>query len=228
MRDSVSLKLNFSGKWSPRSRISNPCPRECVTIRCKILELHQPNKFSYCLTSYSWENRRASLALSRSIWSASSQTDMGGCSLIPKRENKTTRSGEQSTLYSVIPDALYRYSREQDCQFWDEEGTTSRGSSCTLMWHDPSVRFVLTYVVSAYVYPPNKLWISCLGGHLTAKNISLPLSAPVNISRLHAQLDLRKCSACVLFDEKRRGVRNREDLSLGFQWLRMNEQDWDA
>lgn len=66
------------------------------------------------------------------------------------------------------------------------------------------MRFVLTYVVPAYVYPPNKLWISCLGGHLSGKKY-LPLSAPVNVSRLHAQLELRMCSACVLFDEERRG-----------------------
>lgn len=60
------------------------------------------------------------------------------------------------------------------------------------------------------------------------KTISLPLSVLVTVSRLHAQLDLRKCSASVMFDEERKEACNREDLSLGFQWLRMNEQDRDA
>ncbi len=84
---------------------------------------------------------------------------------------------------------------------------------------------MLKYVVAAYIYPPNKFCISCLGGHLSAKKHSLPLSVPVNVSRLHTQLELRKCSACMLFYEERGMGCNREDLSLGFQWLRINEQD---
>lgn len=182
---------------------------------------------SYCPTSYSWEKRRASLALSRSMWSANSQTDMGGCSLIPKIENKTTWSDEHIPEYHTWCIVPLRRGASLSVLGWG--GHDIRGSSCTLMWHDPSVRSVLTYVVSSYVYTPNTLWISCLGGvSLLQKNISLPLPAPENVSRLHAQLDLWKCSVCVMFGEDRRGVCNREDLSLGFQWLRMNEQDWDA
>lgn len=42
-------------------------------------------------TSYSCEKRRLSLAFRRSMWSASSHTEMGGCSLIPGEDRKKER-----------------------------------------------------------------------------------------------------------------------------------------
>lgn len=50
------------------------------------------------LTSYSWEKRRLSLALSRSTCSARSQTEMGGCSLIPTGQDKTRNYGTSVKL----------------------------------------------------------------------------------------------------------------------------------
>lgn len=181
------------------------------------------NKFSYCPTSYSCENRRASLALSRSMWSASSQTDMGGCSLIPKRENKTTRSGDSSHLMHCTVTA-----GSESVSF---ELRRARHKEVILApWCDMILRWDLCWhmLCPFTSIPKSSSGFLVWGVILVSKNIPLPLSAPVNLSRLHAQLELRKCSACVLFDEERRGVRNREDLSLWFQWLRMNEQDWDA
>lgn len=130
---------------------------------------------SYCPTSYSWEKRRASLALSRSMWSANSQTDMGGCSLIPKIENKTTWSDEHIPEYHTWCIVPLRRGASLSVLGWG--GHDIRGSSCTLMWHDPSVRSVLTYVVSSYVYTPNTLWISCLGGGQLAAKKHFPATA---------------------------------------------------
>lgn len=91
----------FGGPLSCRFQFQ-PCPRESATVinsdvfNAKLSSCTSQMSSSYCPTSYSWEKRRASLALSRSMWSANSQTDMGGCSLIPKIENKTTRSDEHN------------------------------------------------------------------------------------------------------------------------------------
>lgn len=44
------------------------------------------------ITSYSCEKRRLSLAFRRSMWSDSSQTEMGGCSLIPGEERQKRKT----------------------------------------------------------------------------------------------------------------------------------------
>ena len=44
------------------------------------------------LTSYSWEKRRPSLALRRSMCSARSPVEMGGCSLIPGGAEKKVKT----------------------------------------------------------------------------------------------------------------------------------------
>lgn len=122
---------------------------------------------SYCPTSYSWEKRRASLALSRSMWSANSQTDMGGCSLIPKIESKTTRSDEHISEYHTWCIVPLRQGASLSVLSWG-------GHNIEILfapWCDnPSARFVVTYIVSSYVYTPKTLWICYLGGQLAAKN----------------------------------------------------------
>lgn len=50
------------------------------------------NQESFALTSYSWEKRRPSLALSLSMWSARSMTGIGGCSLIPGGRSRERKS----------------------------------------------------------------------------------------------------------------------------------------
>lgn len=82
----------------------------------------------YCvvLTSYSWENRRPSLAFSRSMWSARSMTGIGGCSLIPGR-GRGGGGGEKTN--SELWLCLHR-----NCTWTDTNHEVSEAAGGTMMW----------------------------------------------------------------------------------------------
>lgn len=95
--------------WQGLLAGSQPASKHCLQLPSPLCwgSEHSPGqRRSAVLTSYSWENLRPSLALSRSMLSARSVTGMGGWSRMPagatEREGRR-RNGYSSALWARGP-----------------------------------------------------------------------------------------------------------------------------
>ncbi len=83
------------------------------------------------VTSYSWEKRRPSLALSLSMWSARSQIATGGCSRIPAVRSEVVRTVHHTLTYTHTHRETQSNGGQGDCgwQCWD-----TLAVQCVCVW----------------------------------------------------------------------------------------------